>query len=74
MKFVDQRVDPIIHFSTLSIGELFLSNGEPFLKIKPIENPIHEINAIDLIDGEPYRFGDEEPIEKIWNCELVLKG
>lgn len=74
MKFVDQRADPIVRFSSLDKGEMFLYNGHPFLKINPIETPKRTFNAVDLIDGEPYTFGDEEPIEKIWNCELVVKG
>ena len=74
MKFVDQRADPIIRFSALSKGELFLANGEPFLKIDPIETPKRIFNAVDLVDGDPWTFGDEETIEKVWNCELVLKG
>lgn len=74
MKFVDQRTDPIICFSALSKGELFLANGEPFLKIDPIQTPHRIFNAIDLVDGDPWTFGGEETIEKVWNCELVLKG
>lgn len=74
MKFVDQRADPIVRFSSLDKGEMFLCNGEPFLKIDPIETPVRNFNAIDLIDGDPWTFGEDETIEKIWNCELVLKG
>lgn len=74
MKFVDQRTDSITCFSTLSKGEMFLSNGEPFLKINPIETPHRIFNAVDLIDGNPWTFGGEDPVEKIWDCELVVKG
>lgn len=74
MKFLDQRTDPIINFGTLSNGELFLSDGHPFLKVKPIGDYVQKVNAIDLTDGEPYFFDDGETIEKVWECELVVKG
>lgn len=74
MKFIDQRANSIISFSTLPKGEMFLFHGEPFLKIDPIETPTRHFNAVDLIDGDPWTFGDEETIEKVWNCELVIKG
>ena len=74
MKFVDQRTDSIICFSALSKGEMFLANGEPFLKIGPIQTPHRIFNAVDLVDGNPFTFGEEETIEKIWDCELVVKG
>lgn len=74
MKFVDQRTDPIVRFNSLSKGEMFLCDGQPFMKIDPIETLVRHFNAIDLIDGDPWTFGEDETIEKIWNCELVLKG
>ena len=74
MKFVDQRTDPIIRFGSLVKGEMFLCDGQPFLKIQTVKDPIHDINAIDLVSGDAYRFGDDEVIEKVWNCELVVKG
>lgn len=74
MKFVDQRTDPIICFSVLSKGEMFLFNGEPFLKIDPIQTPHRIFNAVNLVDGNPWTLGGEETIEKIWDCELVVKG
>lgn len=74
MKFVDQRTDPIVRFNSLSKGEMFLCDGQPFMKIDPIETALRIFNAIDLVYGEPYTFGEEETIEKIWECELVVKG
>lgn len=74
MKFVDQRTDPITNFSSLYKGEMFLYNEQPFLKIDPIETPIRNFNAIDLVYGNPFTFGEEETVEKVWECELVVKG
>ena len=74
MKFVDQRVGSIVHFSSLSKGETFLCDGKLFLKIDPIETPARNFNAVDLINGNPWTFGEEKIIEKIWECELVVKG
>ena len=74
MKFIDQRIDPNVKFKTLSAGELFLSCGEPFLRIKTIKDLVHNVNAVDLVMGEPYSFDDEDTVEKVYNAELVLKG
>lgn len=74
MRIFDKRTDPFVHFSSLSKGEMFLSNGEPFLKIDPIQTPHRIFNAVDLIDGNPWTFGGEEVIEKVGYSELVVKG
>lgn len=73
MKYVDQRTNSIVKFRTLSKGEMFIANGEPFLKMGPIENNHRTFNAVDLIDGDPWTFGDEDTVEKAWHAELVLK-
>lgn len=74
MKYVDHRTASIVEFKTLSNGEVFVSCGEPYLKINPIETANRSFNAIDLIDGDAFTFGSEEPVEKIWHSELVLKN
>jgi hypothetical protein len=73
MKYVDYRTNSTVKFGTLSKGEMFLSNGEPFLKIDPVENTRRIFNAVDLIDGDPWAFDDEDTVEKAWHAELVLK-
>ena len=74
MKFIDQRANSTVYFNTLDKGEMFICDGQPFLKIDTIETAICNFNAIDLEYGNLFTFAENETIEKVWDCELVIKG
>ena len=74
MEITDKRRDPLVDFSTVEVGEVFLSHGEVFMKILPVDlhdGGFHK-NTFSLESTKLYYFRDDDEVNVV-NAELVLK-
>ena len=74
MEIIDKRRDPLVDFSTVEVGEVFLSHGEVFMKILPVDlhdGGFHK-NAFGLESTKLYYFREDDEVIVV-KAELVLK-
>lgn len=74
MEITDKRRDPLVDFSTVEVGEVFLSHGEVFMKILPVDlhdGGFHK-NSFGLESTKLYYFREDDEVIVV-RAELVLK-
>ena len=74
MEITDKRRDPLVNFSTVEVGEVFISHGEVFMKILPVDlhdGGFHK-KAFGLESTKLYYFREDDEVIVV-NAELVLK-
>lgn len=73
MKINDQRTVKDLYFKDIAQGEVFICEGEFYLKTANVRTDYGSAcNAVDLSGGEMCFIGETEPVSKP-ECELILK-
>jgi len=72
MKITKKYNDGIVNFSTLEVGDTFMSGNIVYLRIDDIIDQYGElVNAISLDSGDVIGFGDDDRV-KVVQTELIV--
>lgn len=65
MKYTDNRTDGIITFEDIPQGELFMCEGDLYMKISTVETDYSIFNAVDVSNGELECFDLVDEVERV---------
>lgn len=76
MKYTMQNNESLKEFNEIGIGELFIANDIPFIKVPEIRDERHyEIiyNCVRLDNGTMWHCSGDRQVKQPKNCELKIE-